>query len=156
MSDDEGEFLGFLSLPQELQDAVTADYCGVCGQPKGPDCEAAEFYADPAHREPVGPPRRRLHGSTRIELIADQLGHPVKVDYEADMAYIEVVPRPRPAGCVVCTDTTYKDDGVLVDYDADGAMLGIEIFLRHAAVRAETVAVLRELLPGALGEQETP
>lgn len=125
---------GYLSFSPELQAVCGADYCRVCGNPKGPDCETAEFYADPANCEPVGPPRRR-HGRTRIEIVADHLGRTAEIDYGADMAYIEV-----REGVVARTDVK------LEDYDKNGELLGIEVFLVQAAVHPETVAALIRLL----------
>lgn len=133
---------GYLSFSPELQAACEADYCRVCGNPKGPDCETAEFYADPANCEPVGPPRRR-HGRTRIEIVADHLGRTAEIDYDADMAYIEV-----REGVVARTDVKLEDQGLILDYDENGELLGVEVFLVQAAVHPETVAALVRLLRG--------
>lgn len=84
---------GYLSFSPELQAACEADYCRVCGNPKGPDCETAEFYEDPANREPVGPPRRR-HGRTRIEIVADHLGRTMTPPVRKPL-WTEDGPQPR-------------------------------------------------------------
>lgn len=46
-----------------------ANRCTECGELRGPDCEAAEFYVDPANREVTGPGRKRR---TLQEIIDNQ------------------------------------------------------------------------------------
>lgn len=73
---------------------------------------------------------------------------PVRVDYEADMGYIEVSPYwPEPEQ--VITDLTHEDDCVIVDRSKDGRLLGIEVFLHKGHVRSESEVVIRKLLGGA-------
>jgi uncharacterized protein YuzE len=101
---------GFLSLPQDIQDALTAE------------------------PEPSG--------RTRIEIVGDDLGREVTVDYEADMAYFELCSRPlsEPPRTVEITD------GVVADYNAAGELVGVEVFLIDGAVLAEDVAAVKRLL----------
>jgi len=102
--------LGFLSLPQEIQDACMAE------------------------PEPSG--------RTRIEIVADDLGRELKVDYEADMAYIKV-----RKGKWAWNDVKQEDRSLVLDYDEDDNLLGVEIFLVNAAIRLQTVDALKRLLP---------
>lgn len=106
---DEPIHLGFLSLPQGIQDALCAE-------------------SEPS-------------GRTRIEIAADDLGLDVDVDYEADMAYIPIrrprhfVDRSREVG-----------PSVRADYDVDGRLLGVEVFLRDATVGPEAVADIERVV----------
>jgi uncharacterized protein YuzE len=81
-------------------------------------------------------------GRTRIEIVADELGRAVKVDYEAGMAYFKV-----RHGRFAWNDVKQEDKSLIVDYDADDNLLGIEVFLVNAAIRPVTVAALKRLLP---------
>jgi len=75
----------------------------------------------------------------------DVQGHDMRVDPEGDMGYIRLRDL-APGEYVHRTDLTDEDDGVLVDRDADGNMLGIEIFLHKCEIRPESAAVIRRLL----------
>lgn len=107
-----GEFIGFLSLPAEIQEACMAE-------------------PEPSDR-------------IRIEIVADILGREVQIDYEADMAYFEV----RKHDGVAWSDIKQEDESLIVDYDENDELLGIEVFLVQAAVRPVTVAALTRLLKG--------
>lgn len=84
------------------------------------------------------PPSDRI----RIEILADRLGYDAKVDYEADMAYIKV----RDHDTVYRTDSTLEDRSIITDYDEDGNLLGVEVFLVQAAIGPDTVTALKRLL----------
>lgn len=75
---------------------------------------------------------------------ADFHGHPLRIDHEADMGYIEV--REHGPGSVHRTDLTHEHRGVLADRGFDDRLLGIEIFLRGGEVRPESEPVIRRLL----------
>lgn len=94
------------------------------------------------------PHARRLppSGRTRIEIVADDLARDVEVDYEADMAYFDLQSDKPRGGRVSWSDVKNEDRSLIVDYDADGAMVGVEVFLVNAAVRPVTIAALKRLL----------
>lgn len=104
------------------------------------DCGYLSLSPDIQAACEAGPPES---DRTRIEIIADDLHLPVKVDFEADMAYLRV---RRPRHFVDRTDLQREPDGVLADYDEKNRLLGIEVFLRHGTVRPETVAAIEAVL----------
>lgn len=77
----------------------------------------------------------------RIEIVADELGVTAKVDYEADMAYIDV-----KDGLFAWNDVKQEDKSLILDYDEEDNLLGIEIFLVGAGIRPVTFEKLKELL----------
>lgn len=77
----------------------------------------------------------------RIEIVADELGVTAKIDYEADMAYINV-----QDGLFAWNDVKQEDKSLILDYDEDDNLLGIEIFLVNAAIRPVTYEKLKKLL----------
>jgi uncharacterized protein YuzE len=77
----------------------------------------------------------------RIEIVADQLDVVPKIDYEADMAYIKVRDGDR-----AWNDVKQEDRSLILDYDSDDQLLGIEIFLVRGAILLDTVAALTRLL----------
>lgn len=77
----------------------------------------------------------------RIEIVADELGVTARIDYEADMAYVNV-----RDGLFAWNDVKQEDKSLILDYDEDDVLLGIEIFLVNAAVRPVTVEALKRLL----------
>lgn len=77
----------------------------------------------------------------RIEIVADELAVTAKVDYEADMAYIDV-----RDGRFAWNDVKQEDKSLILDYDEDDVLLGIEIFLVGATIRPVTYEKLKELL----------
>lgn len=86
----------------------------------------------------AGPPPS---GRIRIEIVADMLDVPVAVDYEGDMAYVKI----RDGNHYRC-NVKLEDQGLITDYDEQGNLLGVEIFMVRAALRYETVAALTRLL----------
>lgn len=72
-------------------------------------------------------------------------GYPVRIDLEADMAYIPIRALPPGEG-VEWTDTSHKSDGVLADYDEDGRLVGIEVFLIKGRMRWESADEVRRLI----------
>jgi uncharacterized protein YuzE len=82
-------------------------------------------------------------GRTRIEIVADELGRAVEVDYEADMAFFTL----HPIGPGEVDRTWEVNDGVLADFDASGRLVGVEVFLVHGCVLAEDLVELKQLLP---------
>lgn len=81
-------------------------------------------------------------GRTRIEIVADDLDREVQVDYDADMAYFQLL--PRRAGQVA--RSVKIGTSVIADYTAGGELVGAEVFLVNAAVLPATVAYLQVLL----------
>lgn len=79
----------------------------------------------------------------RIEIVADELGVTARIDYEADMAYIRV-----RYGKHFRTSAKQEDNSLILDYDDEDNLLGIEIFLVGAAIRPVTFEKLKELLGG--------
>lgn len=120
---------------------VGPEICAICNKPKTSDCVAAEFYADPVNLAPVGPGQKRCGGRIRIEMVADMLEREAQIDYDADMAYIKI----RDGEHYRC-DVKLEDRSLITDYDEQGNLLGIEIFMVRAAIRYETVAALKRLL----------
>lgn len=68
-------------------------------------------------------------------------GHPLRVDSEADMGYINV-----SDGEFHWNDLADEGRGIIADYDSARNLLGIEIFLRNGEVRPESAEVIRSLL----------
>ena len=83
------------------------------------------------------PPSERI----RIEIVADELVVEARVDYEADMAYIKI-----REGRFSWNDVKQEDKSLIIDYDEEDNLLGIEIFLVGAAIRPVTYEKLKELL----------
>lgn len=102
------------------------------------DCGFLSLPADIQDALMAGP---EPSGRTRIEIVADDLGVTAKVDYRADMAYIDV-----QDGLFAWNDVGQEDKSLILDYDEDDQLLGIEIFLVNAAIRPVTVEALRRLL----------
>lgn len=73
-------------------------------------------------------------------------GHPMRIDHQADMAYIQV--RELRVSDRVRIDTSHRRDGVFAHYDTGRDLIGIELFLRDGQVRPESDAVVRRLLAG--------
>jgi uncharacterized protein YuzE len=80
-------------------------------------------------------------GRTRIEIVADDLGLDVEVDYEADMAYIPIRQAPH------FVDRSLEvGPSVRADYDVDDRLLGVEVFLRDVTVGPEAVADIERVV----------
>jgi uncharacterized protein YuzE len=88
--------------------------------------------------EPQDPKKAR----TRIEIVADVLCFEARVDFDADMAYIDVIPHES----VSRTSLEYEEEGLLVDYDDHEKMIGIEVFLVNGTVSPAAIKTLKRLL----------
>lgn len=74
-----------------------------------------------------------------------ELEYWTSVDLEADMGYIEIRGNRKP-GSVARTDLSLQRSGILLDFDVNEELLGIELFLRKGKLRPETLVEVKRLL----------